>query len=245
MNEEKKNGMAKLLAIQQRLKAPKDKTGNGLRYSYRKLEDIIENAKPIMEDEKCCLVFSDVVLSVGNQTATRYYVKSGAFLYDAETGELIAMAEAYAREAEKEPGKGESQITGSATTYARKAAAAGLFALDNSEKDADEEAADRANGQAVENTNQRMAGNRQTTAREPNWEIMTPDELEDQRERLMKQFTDKLRQTGVPDENIHGAMKAIFKREAKQITAQSLWLGLFKSDWNNAVTILRKQGFIP
>lgn len=238
------DGMGKLLRIQQKLKAPKDKTGNGLRYSYRKIEDIIENAKPIMEEEKCCLVFADDVISIGDEQHRRFYIKSKAVLLDAETGKTIAESTALAREAEKEPGKGESQITGSATTYARKTAASGLFALDNSEKDADEEAADAANRQAVENTNQRMAGNRQTAAREPNWEIMTPDEAEDLREQLMRKFTGKLRQTGVSDANINGAMKAIFKKEMKQITAKSLWLGLFASDWNNAVTILRKQGFI-
>lgn len=162
------DGMEKLLRIQQKLKAPKDKTGNGLRYSYRKIEDIIENAKPIMEEEKCCLIFADDVISIGDEQHRRFYVKSKAVLLDAETGKTIAESTALAREAEKEPGKGESQITGSATTYARKTAASGLFALDNSEKDADEEAADRANRQTVENTNQRMAGNRQTTVRKPN-----------------------------------------------------------------------------
>ena len=239
------DGMEKLLRIQQKLKAPKDKTGNGLRYSYRKIEDIIENAKPIMEEEKCCLIFADDVISIGDEQRRRFYVKSKAVLIDAETGKVVAESTALAREAEKEPGKGESQITGSATTYARKTAASGLFALDNSEKDADEEAADAANRRAAGNMSGQPANGQQPAkAIEPNWEMMTPDESEDLREQLMRKFTGKLRQTGVSDANVNGAMKAIFKKEMRQITAKSLWLGLFASDWNNAVTILRKQGFV-
>lgn len=127
-------GFEKLLEIQQRLVAPKDQAANGLRYKYRKVEDIVERAKPIMKEVKCALVMTDDIECIGS----RFYMKSTATLFDAETGKAIVANTAWAREPEKNAAMSEFQVTGSASSYARKYALCGLFAIDNGEKDPDE-----------------------------------------------------------------------------------------------------------
>lgn len=126
--------LMKLLEIQQRLNAPKDQAASGLRYKYRKVEDIIERVKPIMKDVKCVLIMTDDVETIGD----RFYLKAIATLFDAETGDLIATNAALAREPERNAAMSEFQVTGSASSYARKYALCGLFAIDNGEKDPDE-----------------------------------------------------------------------------------------------------------
>lgn len=126
--------ISKLFDIQQKLIVPKTRSDNKARYRFRSLDDITEKVKPLLKETNTVLLFSDDVISKDG----RFYVKSTAGLYDAESGEEIAKAVALAREPQTEPGKGESQITGSASSYARKYAACALFAIDNGEKDPDE-----------------------------------------------------------------------------------------------------------
>ena len=121
----------KLLNIQSELKAPKNQTNNFGRYNYRSCEDILEAVKPILKKEKCVVIVNDEIEQVDN----RFYVKATVSLVDVESGEIIASS-AYAREEENKKGMDSSQVTGATSSYARKYALNGLFAIDDT-KDSD------------------------------------------------------------------------------------------------------------
>ena len=121
----------KLIEVQSKLKAPKscyNKFGN---YAYRNCEDILEALKPILSEVKAVVNISDEVVLVGE----RYYIKATVKFIDAETGEVVE-ASAMAREEENKKGMDSSQLTGSTSSYARKYALNGLFAIDDT-KDSD------------------------------------------------------------------------------------------------------------
>ncbi len=123
----------KLNKIQCALVAPKDqKAGNGSKvlYKYRSCEDILEALKPHLAATKTILTLSDEVVLIGD----RFYIKATATIHDLEASASISNT-AFAREPEKQNGMGESQITGSASSYARKYALNGLFAIDDSKQD--------------------------------------------------------------------------------------------------------------
>lgn len=121
----------KLNVIQTKLKAPKNQWNDFGKYSYRNCEDILESVKPLLNETRTSLTLSDEMISVGN----RNYVKATATLYDNESDTVIEVT-ANAREEETKKGMDGSQITGSASSYARKYALNGLFAIDDT-KDAD------------------------------------------------------------------------------------------------------------
>lgn len=124
-----KEFLKKVIAVQQKLKAPKGQRNNYGNYSYRSCEDILEAVKPLLKESELYLSLSDEIVNIGN----RFYVKSTVTISD---GENSISNVAYAREAESRKGYDESQITGSASSYARKYALNGLFAIDDT-KDAD------------------------------------------------------------------------------------------------------------
>ena len=117
--------MKELITIQSELKAPKSQFNRFGGYKYRKAEDILEAVKPLLAKEKCTLVLTDEVVCVGN----RIYVKSLATLKN-NSGET-EMSVGYAREEETKKGMDGSQITGASSSYARKYALNGLFAIDD------------------------------------------------------------------------------------------------------------------
>ena len=117
----------KLRIIQEKLKAPKSQRNKFGNYDYRSCEDILEAIKPLLKD--CIVVISDEIVQVGK----RYYVKATATFVD---GQDSVQATAYAREAKDKKGMDQAQITGAASSYARKYALNGLFAIDDT-KDAD------------------------------------------------------------------------------------------------------------
>ncbi len=121
----------KLLKIQTELKAPKSQYNSFGKYHYRSCEDILEGLKPLLKEVKATLIIDDDMVQVGD----RYYIKATVTLIDIESNESI-YAEAYAREDEKKTGMDLSQLTGSTSSYARKYALNGLFAIDDT-KDAD------------------------------------------------------------------------------------------------------------
>lgn len=125
------NVYEKLLTMQQKLKAPKGQYSDFGGYYYRSCEDITEAAKPLLEEVKAVLLLTDEIIIVGN----RIYVKATAKLLDAEGDGFVAV-DGYAREAESRPKFDVAQLTGTASSYARKYALNGLFALDDT-KDAD------------------------------------------------------------------------------------------------------------
>ena len=121
----------KLTRIQTELKAPKSQYNNFGKYKYRSLEDIMEALKPIMKEVGACLVVEDDVKIIGD----RVYIVAKATLMDADSDASIS-AKALARESLSKKGMDESQITGTASSYARKYCLNGLFAIDDT-KDAD------------------------------------------------------------------------------------------------------------
>lgn len=116
--------MKQLPEIQKKLRAPKSQENRFGGYKYRSCEDILEAVKPLLGE--LSLTISDEVVAVG----ARIYVKATVTLSDgAETISTTALA----REPESRKGMDESQITGAASSYARKYALNGLFAIDDSE----------------------------------------------------------------------------------------------------------------
>lgn len=121
----------KLMRIQTEIKAPKKLYNSFGKYNYRNAESICEAVKPYLTRENVVLTLSDEIVEIGG----RVYVKATAQLGDTETQEIYK-ASAYARESAEKRGMDESQITGTASSYARKYALNGLFLLDDT-KDAD------------------------------------------------------------------------------------------------------------
>ena len=121
----------KLVEVQNKLKAPKNQFNKFGNYAYRNCEDILEALKPILSEVKAVVNISDEVVLVGE----RYYIKATVKFIDAETGEIVE-ASAMAREEESKKGMDSSQLTGSTSSYARKYALNGLFAIDDT-KDSD------------------------------------------------------------------------------------------------------------
>lgn len=119
--------IAKLAKIQKELKAPKNQKNTFGNYNYRSCEDIVEAVKPLLGD--AALVLTDELIQLGD----RYYVKATAALYE---GDASISANGYARESLEKKGMDASQITGASSSYARKYALNGLFAIDDT-KDAD------------------------------------------------------------------------------------------------------------
>ena len=121
----------KLLHIQAELKAPKNQRNTFGNYNYRSAEDILEAVKPLCLKHKATLTISDDMIELG----TRIYVKAVATLRDIESDQVLTVS-ANAREEETKKGMDASQITGSASSYARKYALNGMFAIDDT-KDSD------------------------------------------------------------------------------------------------------------
>lgn len=122
---------ASLMAVQAELKAPKNQRNNFGKYNYRSCEDIIEAVKPLLKENGLFLTMSDDIVLIGD----RYYVKATVSVTDIVTGESVQTS-ALAREAAQKKGMDESQVTGTASSYARKYALNGLLAIDDA-KDAD------------------------------------------------------------------------------------------------------------
>ena len=126
----KKEFVAKVVAVQQKLVAVKGKYNSFGGYKYRSCEDILESVKPILKEEGLILTINDSIEQVGD----RYYVKATATITD---GEDSISSSAYAREALEKTKFDEPQVTGSSSTYARKYALGGLLCNDNSDDDPD------------------------------------------------------------------------------------------------------------
>lgn len=141
MTEAKKmNINEKLLAIQSELKAPKGQYNSFGKYKYRSAEDILEAVKPLLAKYKALLILTDEIKVVGeeyteNTKTLRTYLSALAQFIDTESNEVISVS-AMAREPQTKTGMDASQITGTASSYARKYALNGLFCIDDT-KDAD------------------------------------------------------------------------------------------------------------
>lgn len=121
----------KLAEIQKELFVPKGQHNDFGKYSYRSCEDILQAVKPLCEQLDCVLTLTNELININE----RIYVQATATLTEIETGEKVSST-AHAREEAEKKGMDSSQITGAASSYARKYALAGLFCIDN-EKDSD------------------------------------------------------------------------------------------------------------
>jgi hypothetical protein len=124
-----KNLIDKLVIIQGTLKAPKNQTNNFGKYKYRSCEDILEALKPHLITHNLYLSISDELVNLGD----RYYVKAIVTITDAKDSLTVS---AFAREEESKKGMDGSQVTGTSSSYARKYALNGMFAIDDT-KDSD------------------------------------------------------------------------------------------------------------
>lgn len=121
----------KLTEVQNELKAPKSKYNSFGKYNYRSCEDILEAVKPILKAKRLAMTVKDDVFNIGD----RFYIMATVTVYDCESEEKVTTT-AYAREDADKKEMDGSQITGSSSSYARKYALNGMFAIDDT-KDAD------------------------------------------------------------------------------------------------------------
>ena len=119
----------KLAEIQAKVKAPKGQFNSFGKYNYRSAEDILEAVKQVVNPMGYSITISDTIINVGD----RYYIKATATL---SNGKETYSTDGYAREEESKKGMDGSQVTGASSSYARKYALNGLFALDDT-KDSD------------------------------------------------------------------------------------------------------------
>ena len=147
MEKKEKTIYEKLLAVQNELKAPKDKRNNFGGYNYRSCEGILEAVKPLLQEQGLMLTIKDEVVNIGD----RYYVRATVLLDDISSNGEIAVT-ALAREEEAKKGMDASQITGTASSYARKYALNGLFLIDDT-KDADTDEFHRTTQENGQKTN--------------------------------------------------------------------------------------------
>lgn len=132
----------RLISVQRKLKAPKNQWNSFGKYAYRNCEDIFEGLKPLLEEYDLLLVINNEIVYIEGY----FYVKATASVRDPSTGREIS-AVAYAREPNNKKGMDESQVTGTASSYANKRALGNLFAIDDT-KDSDTEQPKQKNPQA-------------------------------------------------------------------------------------------------
>ena len=119
----------KIITIQSELKAPKNQYNNFGKYKYRNQEDILEALKPLLRREGLLQTITDAVIHTGD----RYYIEATVTVTDGKSEVTVS---GFAREAESKKGMDESQISGTASSYARKYALNGMWLIDDT-KDAD------------------------------------------------------------------------------------------------------------
>ena len=182
---EGKSIYAALMAVQRDLKAPKGQTNKFGGYNYRSCEDILEAVKPLLNDNGLVLKLEDEPVVVDGW----HYIKATASVIDIATGDRESTA-AYAQEPEQQKGMSQSQLTGTASSYARKYALNGLFCIDDN-RDAD------TNEYAAQ-TRQNAAGARSTRNAHPS-KGNANDEL---RSKAMHSLTKEMQRVGASGEEV-------------------------------------------
>jgi len=144
-----------LSAVQANLKAPKGNRNTFGNYNYRSAEDILEAVKPILKDNELAMTLSDKVLQVGEKN----YIEATVTVFDLMNNDAQPISvTAYAREAEDKKGMDDAQITGAASSYARKYALNGMFNIDDTkDPDTDEHTAQRQKPKATKEIRDRTA----------------------------------------------------------------------------------------
>ena len=201
---------AALLAVQQGINAPKDKKGYG--YEYRTADGILQAAKPLLQEQGVICILSDESKQVGN----RYYIKATAKLIDIATGDSVE-ATGEAVEPDKLASMAPPQITGTASTYARKRALEGLFLLDN-EKDVDSKEVQ----DAIKNSRQTAQNRPQASAKQNagTYKGSTANNATDEmRAKAIKSLNAEIERTGVASSEVAAIAKAKYgKASVKEMT---------------------------
>lgn len=164
----------KLLAIQTKLKAPKGQYNSFGKYSYRSAEDILEAVKPLNSEQGVLLTITDEIKEIGG----RVYVVATATVSD---GADTLQVSAFAREPENKKGMDESQITGATSSYARKYALNGLYAIDDN-KDADTD----EHKQQQENAPKKQQAQKQQAQKQQQEQGITEQELHELVEKYVR-----------------------------------------------------------
>lgn len=136
----------KLAAVQQELKAPKDKYNSFGEYNYRSAEGILEAVKPLLAANKATIVISDEIIAVGDRT----FVKATANFVDIETDGNTGAVTAFAELTKEKKKLDASQLTGVASSYARKYALNGLLLIDDTKDPDTDEYAKQTGGEKKE-----------------------------------------------------------------------------------------------
>ena len=134
----------KLMEVQSGLKAPKGQFNSFGKYKYRSCEDVLEALKPLLKKQGLILIITDDIKMIGD----RFYIQANVTLSDTETGDVLNCS-AFAREEESKKGMDGSQVTGAASSYARKYALNGMFCIDDN-KDFDDPANDQNKAKKTE-----------------------------------------------------------------------------------------------
>ncbi|MCI5792820.1 MAG: ERF family protein [Lachnospiraceae bacterium] len=161
----------KLSAVQTTLKAPKGQYNDYGNFKYRSCEDILEAVKPLCAANKAIVMLTDTVELIGN----RYYIKAFVTFRDLESDAEITST-AYAREDESKKGMDGSQVTGAASSYARKYALNGLFCIDDTkDSDTNEMRVELEARAAQSQTRQTQRTTQKQTAKQPQpYEVNNP-----------------------------------------------------------------------
>ena len=211
--------MKELFEIQQRLVSNKANFNEFGKFNYRSLENILADVKPLLNELRCTITFTDDMVLIGE----RYYVKSTVTLEN-ESGEKKD-AVAFAREDASRPGMSESQVTGTASSYARKYAICSLLAI-NEEQDPD--SMDNSHKVAKKHTAQvpQSIQNVQTDALDY--------VVETEMDKLKKFYKSKFHTMGPDEQKIFTEFKDFYKNKIDK----SGWKGEFNVDnlwlrWKN------------
>ena len=208
---------AALMAVQRDLKAPKSNTNSFGKYRYRSCEDILEAVKPLLNENGLVLLLGDTIEQIGS----RYYVKATATLIDVATGDAITNT-ALAREPEEKKGSDASQVTGAASSYARKYCLNGLFAIDDTkDPDTDEyrrESQNRAGASGNGNANNvpRNGGNGAQTGAQAAKTANDPYDRKHLNARLMEEF----QRTGASSAEMTAVIKAKYGKDSAKALSE-------------------------
>jgi hypothetical protein len=202
---------AALQAVQRELKAPKGQYNSFGKYKYRSCEDIVEAVKPLLNEQGLILTMSDEVVGV----ADRVYIKATCKVIDVANGDVIETS-ALARESLTKKGMDDSQITGTASSYARKYALNGLFAIDDT-KDADTDQYKQQTNGSNSSQNRPQATQKQNAG---TYKGSTANNATDEmRAKAIKSLNAEIERTGVASSEVAAIAKAKYgKASVKEMT---------------------------
>jgi hypothetical protein len=202
---------AALQAVQRELKAPKGQYNSFGKYKYRSCEDIVEAVKPLLNEQGLILTMSDEVVGV----ADRVYIKATCKVIDVANGDVIETS-ALARESLTKKGMDDSQITGTASSYARKYALNGLFAIDDT-KDADTDQYKQQTNGSNSPQNRPQATQKQNAG---TYKGSTANNATDEmRAKAIKSLNAEIERTGVASSEVAAIAKAKYgKASVKEMT---------------------------